>query len=81
MKECECGKTNQSLDGSEPLPKDQAANLTTHSTPKQRGKGTNAHHAHQMVRTEEKLKRENLSIPEGLSLTSSFRTNMRHSNH
>jgi len=30
MKECECGKTNQSSDGSEPLPKDQAANLTTH---------------------------------------------------
>jgi hypothetical protein len=54
MKECECGKTNQSLDGSEPLPKDQAANLPTHSPPRQRGKGTNAHHGHQMVRTEEK---------------------------
>ena len=39
MKECGCGKTNQSLDGSEPLPKDQAANLPTHSTPKTERKG------------------------------------------
>ena len=39
MKGCECGKTNQSLDGSEPLPKDQAVNLPTHSPQKQRGKG------------------------------------------
>ena len=63
MKECECGKPNQSLDGSEPLPKEQAANLPTHSTPKQRGKGTNAHHGHQMVRTEEKLKRLGKTTP------------------